>query len=184
MELMAGTPVHAHGILEHFRVVCSVSGLSRSRYPVPSRNIRAVPLVYSGDPGTNAEDRVAGGIMLLAVAGLTMTLLTGTVADVTGRWEGKISGTRPDGSAHEDTALLILTQKGSTVTGTVGGNDNDQHPIVSATVEGTTLKIAAKHATNGREYEIVLTLSGDDEMKGKIIAGGREAGIAVTRQKR
>jgi hypothetical protein len=122
--------------------------------------------------------------MLLAVAGLTMTLLTGAVADVTGRWEGKISGTRPDGSPHDDTALLILTQKGSTVTGTVGGSDTDQHPIVSATAEGTTLKISAKHAENGREYQLVLTISSDDEMKGKIIAGGREADLAVKRQKK
>jgi hypothetical protein len=122
--------------------------------------------------------------MLLAVAGLTMTLLTGAVADVSGRWEGKITGTRPDGSPHEDSALLILKQKDSTVTGTVGGADDDQHPIVSGSIDGTTLKINAKHATNGREYQLVLTIAGDDEMKGKIMAGGQEMNLAVKRQKR
>ena len=59
--------------------------------------------------------------MLFAVAGLALALVMGSAADVKGKWDGTITGQRPDGTTSEDTALLILDQKDSTITGTVGG---------------------------------------------------------------
>jgi hypothetical protein len=121
--------------------------------------------------------------MLFAVAALSLALITGSAADVKGTWDGKISGQRPDGSTAEDSALLILDQKGSAITGTVGGNESDQHPIVSGTIEGDQVTILAKHSTNGREYRLELTLSGDD-LKGQLTSGDRKAELVATRRKK
>lgn len=120
--------------------------------------------------------------MLFAVAGLSLALIMGSAADVKGKWDGKITGQRPDGSAAEDTALLILDQKDKVVTGTVGGNESDQHPITSGTLEGDKLSLVAKNAQNGREYRIELTV-GTDEMTGTLSTGERTAKLVVKKRK-
>jgi hypothetical protein len=121
--------------------------------------------------------------MLVAMAALIVSLVAGpAAADVTGKWDGTIKGTRSDGSAHEDTALLILTQKDKAITGTVGGNEGDQHPIVSGSIEGNKVTILAKHSSNDREYKLELVLEGD-EMKGKLSSGDRSAELVAKKRK-
>ena len=122
--------------------------------------------------------------MGFAVAALALALTVSAPADVTGRWEGKISGTRPDGTTAEDTALLILEQKGTDVTGTVGGNDSDRHQITKATVDGNKLSIVAKNRNNEREIKVEVTVDGED-MKGTLILGPeRKAELVAKRVKR
>ena len=87
--------------------------------------------------------------MLFAVAGLSLALVMGSAADVKGKWDGKI-GRGPDGTTSEDTALLILDQKDSTITGTVGGSESDQHPITSGTIADNKVTLVAKNTRNGR----------------------------------
>ena len=120
--------------------------------------------------------------MLFAVATLSLALLTGTAADVKGKWDGKITAQRPDGTTAEDTALFVLDQKDTTITGTVGGNEDDQHPITTGKIEGNKVTIDAKHLVNGREYHLELTLDGD-QMKGTLTSGERKADIAMKRRK-
>jgi hypothetical protein len=120
--------------------------------------------------------------MTLAVAALSLALAIGSAADVTGRWEGKITAQRPDGTPIEDTALLILEQKGSTLSGTIGGSDADQHPITSGTVDGDKITIQARHAKNDRTFKLELTLDGD-QMKGTMTSGERTGQIVVKRVK-
>jgi hypothetical protein len=120
--------------------------------------------------------------MLVAMAVLMVALIAGPAANVTGKWDGTIKGQRPDGTPHEDVVLLILTQKDKTISGTVGGNENDQHPIVSGTIEGSKITILAKHSSNDREYKLELTLDGD-EMKGKLTSGERTAEFVAKRRK-
>jgi hypothetical protein len=120
--------------------------------------------------------------MLMAALGLALTLVAGTAADVTGKWEGKITGQRPDGSTAEDTALLILTQKGSAITGTVGGGENDQHPITSGTIDGNKITIAGKNTRNERDIKLELTVEGET-MKGTLNIGERSATIVVNKRK-
>jgi hypothetical protein len=119
--------------------------------------------------------------MLLAVVGLSLVLVGGA-ADVKGSWDGKITAQRPDGTTSEDTALLVLDQKGSTITGTVGGNESDQHPITSGTIDGNKVTLVAKHAENGREYKIELTIEGD-EMRGTLTSGDRRGELVVKKRK-
>jgi hypothetical protein len=120
--------------------------------------------------------------MFFAMAALMVSLCAGPAADVSGKWDGTIKGQRPDGSVAEDTALLILTQKGSTITGTVGGNESDQHPITSGTIEGNKIVLLAKHTSNDREYRIELTVEGN-EMKGSLTSGERRAELVAKKRK-
>jgi hypothetical protein len=121
--------------------------------------------------------------MLFAIAGLALALSVGPAADVTGKWEGTLTSQRPDGTSGSDTALLILEQKGTTVTGTVGGSETDRHPITSGAIDGNKITLQAKNSRNEREYKIELTVDGDD-MKGNMTSGDRTAQIVLKRVKK
>ena len=120
--------------------------------------------------------------MVLAVAGLSLALAVGSAADVTGKWQGTLTAQRPDGTTSEDTALIILEQKGSNLTGTVGGSETDRHPITSGTIDGAKITLQAKNANNEREFKIELTVDGE-EMKGTLSSGERTAQIVLKRLK-
>jgi hypothetical protein len=120
--------------------------------------------------------------MMLAIATILLSTLTAAPADVTGRWEGGLTATREDGSKHEDTVLLILTQKDNTISGTIGGGENDQHPISTGTIDGDKVVITAKHAENGREYRLELKLE-KEELNGTLTAGERRAEVHTKRRK-
>jgi hypothetical protein len=120
--------------------------------------------------------------MMLAIATILLSALTVTPADVSGRWEGNLTATRNDGTTHEDTVLLILTQKDGKITGSIGGGENDQHPIATGTIDGDKVVITAKHATNGREYRLELTLQ-NEELNGTVTAGEMRAQVRTKRRK-
>jgi hypothetical protein len=120
--------------------------------------------------------------MMLAIATLLLSAVIAAPADVTGKWEGTLTATRDDGSAREDTVLLILTQKDGTITGTIGGNENDQHPITAGTIDGDKVVITARQASNDREYRLELKLQ-NDELAGTVTAGDRRAEVRTKRRK-
>jgi hypothetical protein len=121
--------------------------------------------------------------MMLAIATILLSALTAAAADVSGRWEGNLTATRSDGTAHEDGVLLILTQKDGNITGSIGGADDDQHPIATGTIDGDKVVITAKHATNGREYRLELTLL-NEELTGTVTAGEMRAQVRAKRSKK
>ena len=120
--------------------------------------------------------------MLIAAASLLLTLTVGAPVDVSGKWDGKVTSQAPDGSTNENSALLILTQKDGTITGTLGGDEADQHPISSGKIEGNKVTLLAKHTQNGREFRIELTVE-HDEMKGTVTSGERKGQLTVKRRK-
>ena len=121
--------------------------------------------------------------MMLALATFLLSALTAAPADVTGKWEGRLTAIRSDGSAHEDTVLLILKQdKDGTITGTIGGGENDQHAISTGRIDGDKVVIAARHETNGREYRLELTLQ-NEELNGTVAAGEQRAEVRTKRRK-
>ena len=120
--------------------------------------------------------------MMLAIATILLSALTATPADVSGRWEGSLTATRNDGTTHEDTVLLILNQKDGKITGSIGGGENDQHPIATGTIDGDKVVITATHATNGREYRLELTLQ-NEELTGTVTAGEQRAQVRARRRK-
>jgi hypothetical protein len=119
--------------------------------------------------------------MLFAVATLLLTLVQAGPANVKGTWEGTLVGLNEDGSPKEDTALLILDQKEATVTGTVGGSQDDQFPITSGKVEGNKVSLVAKNE-GGREFRVELTLE-DGQLKGTVASGERTGKLQVRRRK-
>jgi predicted dehydrogenase len=119
---------------------------------------------------------------MVLVLALMLATVTAAPADVKGKWDGKLTAQRDDGSASEDTVLLILDQKDATVTGTIGGSESDQHPITSGTIEGDKVTILAKNANNDREYRLELTLE-NDELKGTVVSGTRKAQVVAKKRK-
>ena len=120
--------------------------------------------------------------MTLMMAGVVLlATLSAAPADITGKWAGTISGTAEDGSPREDGAVLILTQKDKTVTGSVGGSETDQHQITAGTIADNKVTITAV-TPNGREVKLDLTVEGE-EMKGTLMLGERTAKVAVKRTK-
>jgi hypothetical protein len=118
--------------------------------------------------------------MVFAMAGLVLTLVAAP-ADVTGKWDGTLTSQREDGGSDENTALLILAQKDTTITGSVGGSETDQHPISSGKIEGNKITLVAK-TSDGREFHIELTLD-NDELKGTVVAGERRGQLLVRKRK-
>lgn len=117
--------------------------------------------------------------MRFAVAGALLTLMTAAPGDIKGKWDGKVTA-QQEGGLNADPVLLILDQKDTTVTGTVGTNESDQQPV-SGTVEGNKVSLAGKSA-NGREYTIELTIE-NDELKGTVSSGARQGQLHARRRK-
>lgn len=113
---------------------------------------------------------------------LLLTLTAAPQANLTGKWDGTISGSAPDGSARTEQALLILEQKDKTVTGSVGRDEADRHPIVSGSIDGKKVTILAKHARNDREFRIELTLE-NDELKGTVTVGDQSVQLEAKKRK-
>jgi hypothetical protein len=119
--------------------------------------------------------------MILAVAGLLVALVSASPADVKGKWEGTLTSPRDDGGTKEDTALLILDQKDTTITGTAGGSEDDQHPITSGTIDGNKVVLVVSIG-EGRELRLELTLE-NNELKGTVSSGERRGQIQVRKRK-
>lgn len=124
--------------------------------------------------------------MVFAIASILLTLTApahqATTVDATGRWEGTLAGQRPDGGTDEGPALIILTQKETVLTGTVGADDSDRHPITKGTIEGNKLTLFATSGDGNREFKIELTIE-KDEMKGTISAGERLGNLLLRKVK-
>ena len=118
--------------------------------------------------------------MMLAMVTLLLAL-TAPQTDVTGKWEGTLSATRPDGSAVSEPLLLILEQKEKNVAGSVGRDESDRHPVTAGTIDGSKIVLTAKNARNEREYHLQLTLE-NDELKGTVESGGMTAKVETKRK--
>jgi hypothetical protein len=114
--------------------------------------------------------------LLLAVASMTAA-----AADVTGKWTGNI--TRDD--ANPVSAMLILKQSGTAVTGTAGPDEERQWAIEKGKIDGNNVMIEGRDA-NGNLFKLALALTGD-QLKGAIERSQdgetMQAKIEVTRAK-
>ena len=79
-------------------------------------------------------------IMLLGA----MALVAAPDANITGKWSGSFNITRPDGETKDSTAVLLLKQTGSEITGSVGPNEEEQHPVTKGNIEGDKLTLEAR----------------------------------------
>jgi hypothetical protein len=99
--------------------------------------------------------------MLVGFCALLLVAAASFAADVNvaGKWSGSFVMDNGDGQTHDSTALLILKQDGSAITGTLGPNEDQQFPIQKGKVEGD--KITLEVQTDGPLVRFELVLSGD-----------------------
>jgi hypothetical protein len=88
------------------------------------------------------------------VIALAATALVG--ADITGSWRGTLT---PDGR-DAGPALLILKQEANAVTGSVGPDENERHPISKGKVENDTVTFEVE--TPGGVMKFALKQKGDE----------------------
>jgi hypothetical protein len=87
--------------------------------------------------------------------------------DVTGKWSGSFNTTSPNGETKESTALLVLKQDGAAITGTVGPDENEQHPIRKGSIDGDKITLEVDHDGYIMTFALVLRdgrLTGEAQM--------------------
>ena len=123
--------------------------------------------------------RIAGVLTLAALC-----VAAATAADVTGKWSGSFKVTNPDGETRDGSALLMLKQTGTEVTGTVGPHEGEQHTITKGKIEGD--KLTLESSDGGMVIKLDLVVTGD-RIAGDATATGEgrnmKAKIDVTRAK-
>ena len=98
--------------------------------------------------------KIFAGLFLVLV--LTMSA---SAADATGKWTGSFNVTRSDGDTKESSAVIVLKQNGSELTGSAGPNEDEQHPIQKGKIEGG--KITLEVEDDGTVIKFELALAGD-----------------------
>jgi hypothetical protein len=104
--------------------------------------------------------------------------------NVTGKWTGSFNMTGPNGETKETTALLLLTQSGTNITGTVGPNEDERITILKGTIEGDKITLEAEQDGRTIKFALVLAddrITGDASMSGEGQTG--KAKLDVTRSK-
>jgi hypothetical protein len=109
-----------------------------------------------------------------------LTALGLIAVDVNGTWKGTLT---PDGR-DPTPALLVLKQDGTTITGTVGANDTDRHPIRQGTIKDDLVTLDAEVGEGTMKFELKLQ---GDELTGAVIrerdGQQQKATLAVKREK-
>jgi hypothetical protein len=90
-------------------------------------------------------------LVLKAFAGLAIA-----DTNVTGKWSGSFNITAPNGETKESTALLVLKQSGTDITGTVGPNEEEQFAIQKGKIEGDKITLEAEHEGQTIKFDLVL----------------------------
>jgi hypothetical protein len=92
-----------------------------------------------------------------------------TAADVTGKWTG--SFTLVSGDGHDETALLVLKQTGTAITGTIGPNEDEQHAITKGSIDGDKITLEVVEPETRVKLDLVLT---GDRIVGDVAVNGEE----------
>jgi len=102
--------------------------------------------------------------------------------DVTGKWSGTFKMTGPNGEANESMAVLILKQKDTAITGTVGPNEEQQFPIAKGKIDGDKITLEADHDGHPLNFTLVLAagrITGDGFIL-NLLPGPSNAGFKWT----
>lgn len=119
-------------------------------------------------------------VLLAAFAGLAYG-----DTNVTGKWTGSFNITRNTGESNDSTAVLMLTQKGAEITGTVGPNEDEQFTIKAGKIDGDKITMEASQNGHAIKFELVVTgerITGQANMSGEN-GESAKAKLDVTRQK-
>jgi hypothetical protein len=120
-------------------------------------------------------------LSLLSLAAVSVVVAVG--ADVTGKWSGSAKMVGPGGETRDTTAVMILKQTGSELTGTIGPNEDEQH-TVKGKIEGDKITLEVTDGSITAKLDLALT---GDRIAGNIAISNdgqsMKATIDVTRAK-
>ena len=118
---------------------------------------------------------------------IALTALAGVAAadtNVTGKWSGSFNVTGPNGETKDGTALLVLKQDGAAITGSVGPDEGEQHPITKGKIEGGKITLEAADGEMAITFNLVVN---GERITGEANAVGEgrtmKAKLEVTRGK-
>jgi hypothetical protein len=118
-------------------------------------------------------------LVLAALAGVAFA-----DGNVTGKWTGSFNISGPNGETKETPALLLLTQSGTDITGTVGPNEDERITIQKGKIEGDKITLEAEQDGRSIKFALVLAadrITGDASMSGE--GQTAKAKLDVTRSK-
>jgi hypothetical protein len=104
--------------------------------------------------------------ILACVCILLCAAITLSAADISGKWSGSFVMTNAQGETNEGTAFVIFKQNGAEITGSGGGDENQQFPITKGKIEGN--RITFEVQSDGPLYKVDVMLTGD-HIKGDVI---------------
>lgn len=82
-----------------------------------------------------------------------------SAADLTGKWTGSYDLTAPDGTAMKGKVIMMLTQTGNEVSGTIGTTEQEQTKITRGIVDGD--RITFESQTEGPLMKFDLKLENE-----------------------
>jgi hypothetical protein len=120
-------------------------------------------------------------LLLLGV----LALCAAADVNVTGKWSGSFSIAAPNGDLKESTALLVLKQNGTEITGTVGPNEEERFAIQKGKIEGDKITLEVE-GDNNRHMRFDMVFA-SERIKGDVSMSAdgesRKAKIDVGRVK-
>jgi len=105
-------------------------------------------------------------LLCLAVLALASVPAAADV-NVTGNWSGTFTMQGPNGQTKDGTALLVLKQTGSEITGTVGPDESERIDIKKGTIDGNKITIECSDGEHQMLFTLVLA---DDRISGDVRA--------------
>jgi len=124
--------------------------------------------------------------MRVFVCCLILAALAGVVfadVNVTGKWSGSSKLIDAEGQARDSTAVLLLKQNGSEITGSVGPNEDELHAL-KGKIEGDKITLEANEGGLSIKFDLKLAgdrITGDANVTGE--GRSMKATIDVTRAK-
>ncbi|HXT69406.1 MAG TPA: hypothetical protein VN700_06615 [Vicinamibacterales bacterium] len=98
---------------------------------------------------------------IAAIALLALVLVPATTAaqatDLTGNWNATFTMTRPDGTSQSITFTFHFTQKGKTLTGTIGPTPERQWKVEKGLVDGAKVTFEVQQPEGPTQRSFTLT---------------------------
>ena len=112
---------------------------------------------------------------------LYLLCVVAMAADVTGKWSGNF---KAEGADHSISQWIILTQQGSTLSGSAGPDASEQYPVENGKVDGN--KVSFQVTTGEWRFSYNLTAEKDElsgDLKLESTTESRNARVTLTRVK-
>jgi hypothetical protein len=106
--------------------------------------------------------------VLLSFLMLSALVLTAADTDISGKWSGSFKMNGPDGQTKDGTALLVLKQKGTEISGTVGPSEEEQMAIQKGSIEGGKINLEVTADSGTIKFALVVAgdhITGDASMQ-------------------